>query len=251
MFESSEKEMDFALSSGGIIDTSHCDRRVWLVKVPDFLEEAIADIEEDGLEIGTVRAIPALPNSSSGPVIKLFLNEKGPCKRVPLEYDLKLSKSSQTMHIFCEDAFGKALFIEGRVEQECQLKPVISKEYLSIMKERNDSTSKSQRHLQIMDDPNDIQRASFIPHTKESVILARKKERRLNPDSRKERIPKQDLINILFNAFSSSPHWSFKALIDHTQQPSLYLKEILSEIAIFNIRGPYKNLYELKSDYKN
>lgn len=251
MFESSEREKDSALSSGGIIDTSHCDRRVWLVKVPDFLEEAIGDIEEDGLEIGTVRATPASPNSSSGPEVKLFLNADGPCRGIPMEYDLKLSKASQTMHIFCEDAFGKALVIEGKVEQECHLRPVISKEYLSKMKERTETTSKSLRTVQMMDDPSDIQRASFVPHTKESVILARKKERRLNPDNRKERMPKQDLINILFNAFEGSPHWSFKALVDHTLQPSLYLKEVLSEIAIFNIRGPYKNLYELKPDYKS
>jgi transcription initiation factor TFIIF subunit beta len=64
-------------------------------------------------------------------------------------------------------------------------------------------------------------------------------------------MPRDDLLNLLFNAFSKEDYWTLRALSDFTQQPLTWLKDVLLEIAILNKRGPYSGMYELKAEYKN
>lgn len=46
--------------------------------------------------------------------------------------------------------------------------------------------------------------------------------------------------------FEKQPRWSFPQLQKDTHQPTQHLKEVLGEIAVKNLRGPYKDLWELK-----
>merc|ERR1711939_350493 len=41
-----------------------------------------------------------------------------------------------------------------------------------------------------------------------------------------------------------------KNLRAHTQQPEVYLKEVLADIATLNRRGPYAGMYNLQDSYK-
>lgn len=231
----------------GIVDTSSANRRVWLVKVPDYLADRLAELDEDGLDLGVVRATA---NPSGGPAqVKLILASNGPCGDLPLEYALQLSKCDQTMHLFCEDLAGRALMVEGKVEQECQLKPVLNDQYREVMRRRNEQANKPRRTVQVVDPIADNIHLGHIPHVKEAEMLLKRK-RRYEPETRRERLPKEEVTDILFRAFERMPHWSFKALEQHTQQPAAYLKEVLDEITTYNTRGPYKNLYELRPEYK-
>jgi hypothetical protein len=46
--------------------------------------------------------------------------------------------------------------------------------------------------------------------------------------------------------FEKQPRWSFPQLQKDTVQPTQHLKEVLGEIAVKNLRGPYKDMWELK-----
>lgn len=232
----------------GIIDMSSANRRVWLVKVPDYLAERLEQLDEDGVDLGVVRATPSGPNQPAQ--VKLLLSPQGPCSDLPLEYTLQLAKCDQSMHVFCEDLAGNALMIEGKVEQDCQLKPILNDQYREVMKQRDEQANRPRRTVQVVDVMEEKVRMGVLPSVSEAEMLARRK-RRYEPEQRKERLPRDEVMDIVFRAFERTPHWSFKALIDHTQQPSAYLKEILTDIAIYNTRGPYKGLYELKAEYKN
>lgn len=240
------EELDQDGISTGIVRTEHANRRVWLVKVPDFLADRLADLDEEGLELGVVRATPGAPGQP--PQVKLILSPSGPCGDLPLEYDMQLSRCTQTLHLFCEDVTGSAVMIEGKVEQECQLKPVLDEQYRNMMKKRDEMANKPKRTIQLVDPIADSRQVGLIPHVSEHEMLMKRK-RKYEPEMRKERLPREEVVNMLFNAFDKIPHWNLKALIDHTQQPSVYLKELLGEIAVYNTRGPYKNLYELKPEY--
>lgn len=63
-------------------------------------------------------------------------------------------------------------------------------------------------------------------------------------------MPRNELMDLLFAAFDKFPYWSFKGIVEHTNQPNQYLKEVLSEICILNKRGPYAGNYQLKPEYK-
>lgn len=65
------------------------------------------------------------------------------------------------------------------------------------------------------------------------------------------RMPRNELMDILFAAFDKYPYWSFKGILEHTNQPTQYLKEVLTEICILNKRGPYAGNYQLKPEFKD
>lgn len=59
---------------------------------------------------------------------------------------------------------------------------------------------------------------------------------------RSYRMPKQNLIDTLFEDFASFKYWSTKALTDRHRQPEAWLKICLGEIAEADTEGPYKGM---------
>ncbi|KAI0711933.1 transcription initiation factor IIF, beta subunit-domain-containing protein [Cerioporus squamosus] len=51
------------------------------------------------------------------------------------------------------------------------------------------------------------------------------------------RLPKDQVLDTLFQLFEREEHWSMKRLRHETEQPEAYLKEILSDIAMFLTSG--------------
>lgn len=59
------------------------------------------------------------------------------------------------------------------------------------------------------------------------------------------RMPRNQLLDLLFSLFREQPRWSIKPLRERTQQPEAYLKEVLIAIATLNRSGEYNGLWEL------
>lgn len=59
------------------------------------------------------------------------------------------------------------------------------------------------------------------------------------------RLPRNQLLDLLFQLFREQPRWSFKPLRERTQQPEVYLKEVLNEIATLHRSGEYNGMWEL------
>lgn len=64
------------------------------------------------------------------------------------------------------------------------------------------------------------------------------------------RLPRNELLDMLFSAFEQFEYWNMKSLRAHTQQPEGYLRMVLSDIAQLNKRGPYAGHYSLLEEYK-
>ena len=272
----------------GIVDITNANRRVWLVRIPEYLAERLAEIDDErdpenlqadeddfagnsfrknaaeknaGVEIGAVRVVFGTGETAGQVNVQLAPN--GPCGDLPLEYQLQLNRCEQSMYVFAaEDGEcastgidpyhanpnAHAIAVEGRVEYECNLKPVLNDAYRQVMRRREENANRPKRTIRVLEE-SERHQIGLIPHVREQDLLARRKMR-FEPDLRRERLPREEVTDILFRAFERTTHWSFKALVDHTKQPSSFLKEILNDIAIYNTRGPYKNFYELKSEYK-
>lgn len=67
---------------------------------------------------------------------------------------------------------------------------------------------------------------------------------------RMARMPRNQLLDALFTLFRESPRWSIRPLRDKTQQPEVYLKEVLQEIAMLHKSGEHNGLWELKDVFK-
>ena len=64
------------------------------------------------------------------------------------------------------------------------------------------------------------------------------------------RMPKNQLLDQLFSLFREKPRWPIKILREKTQQPEVYLKDTLLEIATLHRNGEYTGLWELSANFK-
>lgn len=174
----------------------------------------------------------------------VHLSDNGPCSDLPKDYLLQFVKrpQQQQIHMFCESPAGgkrmgnyiyitynsinsinlEALMIRGKVEQECQLKPILNDEYRSIMKMRNIESNRPRRTVQVVESGSAGIQVGLIPHVNETELLLKKK-RKFEPETRKERLPKAEVMDLVFKAFEKFAHWTLKGLVDYTQQPTVAL----------------------------
>jgi transcription initiation factor TFIIF subunit beta len=260
------------------------ERKVWLVKLPDFVFNRIADLDVDdlhpprshpghhpshqsihrtvhhereaddgGMEIGTVRIHP--PSDGAPARVVVLLDEEGPCGDLPREYDLRFSRiDHQQLHMLAEhEGQGHPHAIAGRVEQECHLRPVLTSDYRQVLQARQQQMNHPSRSVQFVDAFSGSEAIGLgLPRYVNESVLADKWKRRLgvDPAQRRDRLPQEDLLNVLFHLFERQTHWSLAGLLEQTKQPMQYLKDTLAQIATYNVRGPYKNLYELKAEFQ-
>lgn len=64
------------------------------------------------------------------------------------------------------------------------------------------------------------------------------------------RMPRNQLLDLIFQLFRETERWGLRPLRERTQQPEVYLKEVLSEVAILHRSGEYNGLWELKENFK-
>jgi len=65
------------------------------------------------------------------------------------------------------------------------------------------------------------------------------------------RIPKDQLLDLIFDCFRQYQYWPMKALRQRTQQPDAYLRQVLEEVAVLNKSGRFANNYSLSDAYKD
>lgn len=65
------------------------------------------------------------------------------------------------------------------------------------------------------------------------------------------RIPKDQLLDLIFECFRQYQYWPMKALRQKTQQPDAYLRQVLEEVAVLIKSGRFANNYALSDAYKD
>ncbi|KAL9934119.1 hypothetical protein V8E36_007201 [Tilletia maclaganii] len=63
---------------------------------------------------------------------------------------------------------------------------------------------------------------------------------------KRARMPKNELLDMLWPMFEMQAHLRLKALAERTQQPEAYLREVLNDVADLHKRGPYAGHYSVK-----
>ncbi|GAA5816495.1 hypothetical protein MFLAVUS_010024 [Mucor flavus] len=226
------------------------DTKVWLVKVPSFLANKWKDIDEDNLNLGSVRIYNRPPPGRTS-AISLVLPEE-PGSSVPREYNISILPGEvQNKFVFSEDQNG-VKSISGTVHHECAATPTEFRSYRDIMRKRVLDAGTPQRSVQVLGQNNQPVfvpgASSSMPNSSFSDFVTTKK-RKIDKE-KATRMPRNELMDLLFAAFDKFPYWSFKGIVEHTNQPNQYLKEVLAEICILNKRGPYAGNYQLKPEYK-
>ncbi|KAL8733976.1 MAG: hypothetical protein Q9166_001737 [cf. Caloplaca sp. 2 TL-2023] len=64
------------------------------------------------------------------------------------------------------------------------------------------------------------------------------------------RIPKNELMDLIFDCFKKYQAWPIRAMKKALEQPETYLKEVLEEVAQMARSGPFANCWQLRPEYK-
>jgi len=197
--------------------------------------------------------------------------------RIPKEYDMVMTPDDQPIHVFSDVrentaaaaaraaarlAAERALagrgsegqpqlphdefVLEGAVSEKFDVRPasVTDEAYRATHLRRIEEATKKTR---VMGDVKGPQRTVPLPKARNITQRLDGKE---DVKEKAERLEKPLLEDRLMGLFDRQSLWSFKQLAAETRQPAVWLKEVLTELAVLNRRGPNTGMYALKEEYR-
>ncbi|KAK9129751.1 hypothetical protein Sjap_010238 [Stephania japonica] len=239
----------------GNLDTQKFDRSVWLMKCPLVVSKSWQAHSSDPQPVAkvVVSVDPLQPDASNSLQFSMELasTDSG---NTPKNYSLNMFKDFVPLCIFSETNQGKVT-MEGKVEHKFDMKPHNEniEEYGRLCRERTNKSMIKNRQIQVID--ND--RGAYMrpmPGTVGLISSSSKDKKKATPvkgpDMKRTRRDRGELEDIMFKLFERQPNWALKQLVQETDQPAQFLKEILNELCVYNKRGTNQGTYELKPEYK-
>ena len=148
------------------------------------------------------------------------------------------------------------------IPKQTRLGHIVTTE-LNCMPEENETTRAIRKQRQIEEEQNRAEvkldmEEGYAPEVQSFMNLNRKKDvpgimRTKPPKSRPQenkaaRMPRNELLDRLFECFAEFKYWSMRALRERLHQPEAYLKENLDAIAELVRAGQFNGNYKLKDD---
>ncbi|XP_076839652.1 general transcription factor IIF subunit 2 isoform X1 [Brachyhypopomus gauderio] len=257
------------MSDRGEVDLTRAKQNtgVWLVKVPKYLSQQWAKAGGRG-EVGKLR----IGKNQGKAEVSFTLNEelttidtigeKSSVVRVPREHPFTMqSVGGQILAVFTETPSGQSdadgcssgtgtgpdkIALEGVVVQRAECRPAANENYMRLKRLQIEESSKPHRFSQQLDKAVTSNYKPVANHANNVDYERRKKE-----EGKRARADKQQVLDMLFSAFEKHQYYNIKDLVDITKQPVIYLKEILRDIGIYNVKGTHKNTWELRPEYRH
>ncbi|KAI5066414.1 hypothetical protein GOP47_0019038 [Adiantum capillus-veneris] len=236
-------------SSSSLLDLSRADKAVWLLKVPLRVAQSWQQQTDAGNPLAKL-ILTLDPTKSEEPEFSLEL-AASETAGIPKDYLLSVNKDLVPTHVFSENPQGK-LSVEGKVERKFDMKPntLVSDEYRKLCRERTDKSKLKTRTLQVLENDHGGYMRPQPVMIGPTYAAKRKPTVAKAPESKRIRIERGELEVMVFKLFEQQPYWTLKQLVNETQQPEAFLKEVMSELCIYNKRGPNQGKYELKPEFR-
>eukprot|EP01094_Clydonella_sp_ATCC50884_P003943 TRINITY_DN13037_c0_g1_i1.p1 TRINITY_DN13037_c0_g1~~TRINITY_DN13037_c0_g1_i1.p1 ORF type:complete len:307 (-),score=117.65 TRINITY_DN13037_c0_g1_i1:259-1179(-) len=146
------------------------------------------------------------------------------------------------LNVFSEDADGESVTWEGFVRYRCDARPRRDQRYQEVCEMRSVRNTEKNRVVKFAEDAR-VRRDGLM----DAPLL--QKDNNVT-HKRREKMHQEELEAKLFDLFSERPFWTLKDLEAKLEQPSSYIREVLSKLCIYHKKAPNKNNYELKAEYK-
>ncbi|KAH7848607.1 hypothetical protein Vadar_005090 [Vaccinium darrowii] len=246
----------------GNLDAVKSERSVWLMKCPPVVAKSwqaqaqssssssAADSQPAAAKV-VVSVDPLHPEDPFQFTMEMASNEIG---NMPKSYSLNMFKDFVPMCVFSESNQGKVT-VEGKVEHKFDMKPHNTnlEEYSKMCRERTNKSMIKNRQIQVIDNDRGVHMRPMPGMV--GLVASSSKEKKKpapikGPEVKRTRRDRGELEDIMFKLFERQPNWALKQLVQETDQPAQFLKEILNELCVYNKRGTNQGTYELKPEYK-
>ncbi|KAL4451986.1 hypothetical protein ABPG75_007648 [Micractinium tetrahymenae] len=244
------------------LQTDSAQRKLWLVKVPNFVakrwkaccEQSAEQGQQQGRKLATLRLVQAPDESGATKTQYQLQLDAGVAAGIPQDFVMRNTTKFADPMLAFSDAGGQ-LAAEGKAWQkfDCEVarkaapgagagagRVALDPEYRKLSRQRHQAAAAKTRTVQYLQDTKLVGAPATVQ------IGQKRKE----VTEKRDRMEAGELTAILFRLFEKQPRWNFAQLQKDTNQPTQHLKEVLGEIAVKNLRGPYKDLWELKKEYR-
>ncbi|EPS68991.1 hypothetical protein M569_05776, partial [Genlisea aurea] len=244
-------------NDNSILDTAKPERSVWLMKCPPVVAKAWKSAASADHSTPVAKVVVALdPLRVEHPDSLQFTMEMAGnvSQPMPKSYSLNMFRDFVPMCVFSETNQG-GLAMEGKVENKFDMKPHHRniEDYNRMCRERTYRSMVKTRQIQVIDNDRGVHmRPGFVNMISSSTTSKEKRKATpvKGPEVKRTRRDRGELEDIMFKLFEKQPNWALKQLVQETDQPAQFLKEILNELCVYNKRGTHQGTYELKPEYK-
>lgn len=211
-----------------------------------FSEENLSRFKQEVTEMGEMPEQPELADLNKDA-------DRRP-ERADRFYRVQKNGQDERKNVPFIKTIPKKTKLVGKIVHDCQIIPLRDDAKYSQMLVRRQNISQGQARPKVTfltDIPGVVQSQAGPSLTGKSTSMFFKSNPVKNKaDGRAIRMPKKDLLDLLFRLFEEYEYWSIKGLKEKTRQPEQYLKESLELIATLIKKGPYTAKYMLKPEYR-
>ncbi|XP_062101448.1 transcription initiation factor IIF subunit beta [Humulus lupulus] len=250
-------EDDGSSGSSSNLETNKSERAVWLMKCPlvvakSWQSHPPSDPHPLAKVVLSLDPLHSDDSSSLQFTMEMAGAESG---NKPKSYSLNMFKDFVPMCVFSETSQGGKVAVAGKVEHKFDMKPHGEnlEEYGKLCRERTNKSMIRNRQIQVIDNDRGVHMRP-MPGMIGFITSSSKDKKKAAPvkqsDMKRTRRDRGELEDIMFKLFERQPNWALKQLVQETDQPAQFLKEILNELCVYNKRGTNQGTYELKPEYK-
>ncbi|XP_034704652.1 general transcription factor IIF subunit 2 [Vitis riparia] len=243
-------------SNNANVDTSRSERAVWLMKCPPLVSRSLSSSSaSDSLRpvakvIVSLDPLLANDDDDSPPQFTMELagTESG---NAPKCYSMDMSQDFIPMAVFSESSQGRTA-VEGKILNKFDMKPHNEniQNYGKLCRERTSKYMTRSRQIQVIDNDNGSHMRPMPGMVIASAVSDKKKMPTKGSDMKRTRRDRGEMEEILFKLFERQPNWTLRQLIQETDQPEQFLKDLLKDLCVYNNKGTNQGTYELKPEYK-
>lgn len=216
-----------------------------------FSEENLKKFKQELTEMGEMPDQPELKSLDPEPDASLQYRQQQLYKYYSIDRD---TPEGDKKYIPSVKTIPKKTNLEGKICHDCQIVPAKSdSKYGSMLLKRQTimQPAKPRPKVTLLHEIPGVIQSNAGPNIRgNNTSVFSKSNSKKNADGRAIRMPKKDLLDLLFRLFEEYEYWSMKGLKERTRQPESYLKESLESIANLIKKGPYTSKYNLKPEYK-
>ncbi|CAN7060635.1 unnamed protein product [Brassica oleracea var. botrytis] len=238
------------------LETDFAERPMWLMKCPSLIASALQSLpstDDSYLPVAKVilsfDPLAAFDEEETKFVMELARAGSG---NIPKRFGLDMSKDFIPMSVFSESCSQGKMSVEGKIKNKFHMSPRTKnmESYGKLCRERATKSMCKNKQIQVIDNATGMYMWPTPGTVAPTGTFEKKKVTTKTTEMKRTRRDRREMEEVMFNLFERQSHWTLRNLIQDTDQPEQFLKDLLRDLCIYNNKGSNQGTYELKPEDK-